>query len=52
MADHIEAFELLAKGKGYITWRDIKSTMESTLQHTVRRDAHYARPGTCTLARE
>lgn len=35
MADHIEAFELLAKGKGYITWRDIKSTMESTLQHTV-----------------
>lgn len=35
MADHIEAFELLAKGKGYITWRDIKATMESTLQHKV-----------------
>merc|ERR1719359_812570 len=35
MADHIEAFELVAKGKGYITWRDIKSTMESTLQHKV-----------------
>jgi len=35
LADHIEAFELLAKGKGYITWRDIKSTMESTLQHMV-----------------
>merc|ERR1719440_372491 len=35
MADHIEAFELVAKGKGYITWRDIRSTMESTLQHKV-----------------
>lgn len=35
LADHIEAFELLAKGKGYITWRDIKSTMEGTLQHLV-----------------
>lgn len=35
MADHIEAFELLAKGKGYITWKDVKGTMQSTLQHSV-----------------
>lgn len=35
MADHIEAFELLAKGKGYITWKDVKGTMQSTLQHAV-----------------
>jgi len=34
-ADHIEAFELLARGKGYITWKDVKGTMQSTLQHVV-----------------
>lgn len=34
-ADYIVAFELLDRGKGYITWQDVRRTMEFTLQRPV-----------------